>query len=214
MTKPIDRASAWTQVLPSKMLQAKILIADDDALLRIDLRTLLESIGHTVVGEASNGEEACYLARSLKPDLIILDIMMPVMSGLEAASIISNERSAPILLLTAYSEAPMIEAATQAGVLAYLVKPYRKNELQAAIEVAITRYRELLALESERDNLQEQFETRKTVGRAKSILMNRYELSEREAFRRLQAQSLALNRSLKDIAEAIILTEEINVLKK
>jgi response regulator NasT len=108
----------------------------------------------------------------------------------------------------------MIEAATQAGVLAYLVKPYRKNELQAAIEVAITRYRELLALESERDNLQEQFETRKTVGRAKSILMNRYELSEREAFRRLQAQSLALNRSLKDIAEAIILTEEINVLKK
>jgi response regulator NasT len=196
------------------MLQAKILIADDDALLRIDLRTLLESIGHTVVGEASNGEEACYLARSLKPDLIILDIMMPVMSGLEAASIISNERSAPILLLTAYSEAPMIEAATQAGVLAYLVKPYRKNELQAAIEVAITRYRELLALESERDNLQEQFETRKTVGRAKSILMNRYELSEREAFRRLQAQSLALNRSLKDIAEAIILTEEINVLKK
>lgn len=196
------------------MLQAKILIADDDPLIRIDLRTLLESIGHTVVGEASNGEEACYLARSLKPDLIILDVMMPVMSGLEAASVISSERAAPILMLTAYSEAPMIEAATQAGVLAYLVKPYRKNEIQAAIEVAITRYRELVALESELDNLQEQFETRKVVGRAKSILMNRYELSEREAFRRLQAQSLALNRSLKEIAEAIILTEEINVLKK
>lgn len=196
------------------MLQAKILIADDDPLIRIDLRTLLESIGHTVVGEASNGEEACYLARSLKPDLIILDVMMPVMSGLEAASVISTERTAPILMLTAYSEAPMIEAATQAGVLAYLVKPYRKNELQAAIQIAINRYRELVALESERDNLQEQFETRKVVGRAKSILMNRYELSEREAFRRLQAQSLALNRSLKEIAEAIILTEEINVLKK
>jgi response regulator NasT len=202
------------QVLTSKMLQAKILIADDDPLIRIDLRTLLESIGHIVVGEASNGEEACYMARSLKPDLIILDVMMPVMSGLEAASVISSERAAPILMLTAYSEAPMIEAATQAGVLAYLVKPYRKNELQAAIEIAITRYRELVALETERDNLQEQFETRKVVGRAKSILMNRYELSEREAFRRLQAQSLALNRSLKEIAEAIILTEEINVLKK
>jgi response regulator NasT len=187
------------------MLQARILIADDDPLTRMDLRTMLESSGHTVVGEASNGEEACYLARSLKPDLVILDVMMPVMSGLEAASAISNERIAPILMLTAYSEAPMIESATKAGVLAYLVKPYRKNELQAAIEVAINRYRELVALESERDNLQEQFETRKLVGRAKSILMNRYELSEREAFRRLQAQSLALNRSLK---------EEINVLKK
>lgn len=196
------------------MLQAKILIADDDPLIRIDLRTLLEAIGHTVVGEASNGEEACYLARRLKPDLIILDVMMPVMSGLEAASVISSERAAPILMLTAYSEAPMIEAATQAGVLAYLVKPYRKNELQAAVEIAVTRYRELVALETELDNLQEQFETRKVVGRAKSILMNRYELSEREAFRRLQAQSLALNRSLKEIAEAIILTEEINVLKK
>src|SRR2546421_12746594 len=174
------------------MLQGKVLIADDDPLIRLDLKTMLESIGHEVVGEADNGENACYMARSLKPDLIILDVMMPKMDGLKAASVISGERLAPVLMLTAYSEAPMIEEATRAGVLAYLVEPVRKQELQPAIEVALARYRELQALEGEIDSLHDQIETRKTVGRAKSILMERYGLSEREAFRRLQAQSLAL----------------------
>lgn len=196
------------------MLRGKVLIADDDAVIRMDLRTMLEEIGHEVIAEADNGETACYLARNLKPDLVILDIMMPRMSGLDAAAAINQERLAPVLLLTAYSEGPMIEQATQSGVLAYLVKPFRRQELQPAIEIAIARYRELSALEGELEGLQEQIETRRTVGKAKAILMERHGIAEREAFRRLQAQSLSLSKSLKEIAEAIILTEELNVAKK
>jgi AmiR/NasT family two-component response regulator len=196
------------------MQQGRVVIADDDAVIRMDLRGMLEEIGHEVVGEADNGETACYLARSLKPDLVILDIMMPKVSGLEAAAIINQERLAPVLLLTAYSEAPMIERATEAGVLAYLVKPFRRQELQPAIEIAIARYRELSALEGELDSLQDQMETRKVVGKAKAILMERQGLAEREAFRRLQAQSLSLNKPLREIADAIILADEMNVARK
>jgi response regulator NasT len=193
------------------MVQGRVIIADDDAVIRMDLKAMLEELGHEVVGEADNGESACYLARSLKPDLVILDVMMPKMNGLQAAAAINSERLAPVLMLTAYSEAPMIEEATRAGVLAYLVKPFRKQELQPAIEISLARYRELAALEGEIDQLQEQMETRKVVGRAKAILMDRHGLVEREAFRRLQAQSLSLNKSLKEIADAIILTDEMNV---
>jgi len=196
------------------MQQGRVLIADDDAVIRMDLKAMLEEIGHEVVGEADNGESACYLARSIKPDLVLLDIMMPKMNGLEAAARINQERIAPVLLLTAYSEAPMIEQATRAGVLAYLVKPFRKQELQPAIEIAMARYRELAALEGEVEGLQDQMETRKTVGRAKAILMERHGLAEREAFRRLQAQSLSMNKSLKEIADAIILADDLNVVKK
>ena len=196
------------------MQHGRVLIADDDAVIRMDLKAMLEEIGHEVIAEADNGETACYLARSLKPDLVILDIMMPKMDGLEAAATINQERIAPVLLLTAYSEAPMIEQATRAGVLAYLVKPFRKQELQPAIEIAISRYRELVALEGEIEGLQDQMETRKVVGKAKAILMERHGLAEREAFRRLQAQSLALNKSLKEIAEAILLADEMNVAGK
>ncbi|HXG23756.1 MAG TPA: response regulator [Chthonomonadales bacterium] len=192
------------------MQQVKVLIADDDAVIRMDLRTMLEELGHQVICEADNGETAYQMARSLKPGLVILDIMMPRMSGLEAAAAISKERLAPVLLLTAYSEASMIESATQSGVLAYLVKPFRKQELQPAIEIAVARYRELSALEGELDSLREQMETRRIVGRAKAILMEREGIVEREAYRRLQAKSLRLNRPLREIAEAIILAEEMN----
>src|ERR1041385_1524816 len=190
------------------MQQGRVVIADDDAVIRMDLKAMLEEIGHEVVGEADNGETACYLARNLKPDLVILDIMMPKMNGLDAAAIINRERIAPVLLLTAYSEAPMIEQATQAGVLAYLVKPFRKQELQPAIEIAVARYREMTALEGALESMQDQAETRRIVGKAKAILAERHGLVEREAYRRLQAQSLALNRPLKDVAEAIILADE------
>lgn len=196
------------------MLHGRVLIADDDAVIRMDLKAMLEELGHTVVGEADNGEAACYMARSLKPDLVILDVMMPKVNGLEAAAAINGERIAPVLMLTAYSEAQMIEDATRAGVLAYLVKPFRRQELQPAIEIALARYRELLALEGELDSLQDQIETRKIVGRAKAILMERHGLAEREAFRRLQAQSLSMNKSLREIADAIILTEEISVPRR
>ncbi len=191
----------------------RVLIADDDVVTRLDLKSMLEEIGHEVIGEADNGETACYLARSLRPDLVVLDIMMPKMNGLEAAAIINKDRIAPVLLLTAYSEAQLINKATEAGVLAYLVKPFRKQELQPAIVIAMARYRELLALEGELDSLQDQIVTRKVVGKAKAILMERNDVGEQEAFRRMQAQSLALNKSLKEIADAIILADEMNVSK-
>lgn len=172
---------------------------------------MLEGLGHEVVGEAGNGEDACRLARSLKPDVAILDIMMPKMTGLQAAAVISGERIAPVILLTAYSERGMIDEATRAGVLAYLVKPYRREELQPCIDVAMARYRELLAIEGERDALAEHIETRRVVGRARSVLMKRHGISEREALRRMQAQSLSMNRSLKEIADAILLTDEMDI---
>jgi response regulator NasT len=196
------------------MQPGRVLIADDEIVIRMDLRTMLMDLGHEVVGEADNGETAWRLAKSLKPDLVIVDIMMPRMNGLEAAALINKERIAPVLLLTAYSEPSMIEQATQAGVLAYLVKPFRIEELKPAIEIAIARYRELCALEGEIGSLQDQIETRKVVGKAKAILMQNQGLAEKEAFRRLQAQSLSLNKSLKEIADAIILADEMNVLKK
>ena len=123
------------------MRSARVVIADDEAVIRMDLRAMLEGLGHAVVGEAGNGEDACHLARSLKPDVVILDIMMPKVSGLKAAATISAERIAPVILLTAYSEPAMIDEATKAGVLAYLVKPFRREELQPAIDVAVARYR-------------------------------------------------------------------------
>jgi len=196
------------------MLQGRVLIADDEPLIRMDLRGMLEEIGHEIIGEADNGSDACFMARSLKPDLVILDIMMPKMTGLEAASVINKERLAPVLLLTAYSEASMVEQATEAGVLAYLVKPFRKQELVPAIEIALARYRELMALEGEIESLQDQMETRKQVGRAKSILMEKFDLTEREAFRRLQAQSLSASRSLKEVADAIIMADEMNAVTR
>lgn len=193
---------------------ARVVIADDDPVIRLDLKTMLEDLDHEVVGEADNGETACFLCRSLKPDLVILDVMMPGLNGLEAAARISQDRLAPVLMLTAYSEAPMVDEATRAGVLAYLVKPFRKQELQPAIAVALARYRELLALEGEIDTLQDQIETRKVVGRAKAILAERHDVSDREAFRRIQAQSLQLGKSLREIADAIILADELNVVRK
>lgn len=192
------------------MHRIRVLIAEDEPVVRMDLRSVLESIGHTVVGETDNGEDAAILARNLKPDLAILDIMMPKMTGLEAAAILSRERIAPVLLLTAYREAGMIDEASRAGVLAYLVKPFRAEELEPAIEIALARYRELAALEGERNALTEEIAARKAVGRAKAILMRRNDLTEREAFRRMQAQSLAMNKSLHEIADAIILSDEMN----
>lgn len=170
---------------------------------------MLESIGHEVVGEADNGEAACYLARGLKPDLVILDIMMPKLNGLDAAEQISRERLGAVMLLTAYSDAPMIEQANRAGVLAYLVKPFRRQELQPAVAIAIARYREMLALEGALDTAHEKAESGRMVGKAKRVLVERHGVSEQEAYRRLQAQALAANRPLREIAEAVVLTEDM-----
>jgi len=172
---------------------------------------MLCAMGHSVVGEADNGETACYLARSMRPDLVILDVEMPKVGGLEAAEIISRERLGAVMLLTAYSDVPMIEQANRAGVLAYLVKPFRQQELHPAIEIAIARYRELVALEGALDNVQGQIETNRLVGRAKRILIERHGISDQEAFRRLNTQALATGHSLREIAEAVLLTEDMAV---
>jgi AmiR/NasT family two-component response regulator len=191
------------------MVQGQILIADDEAVLRLDLRAMLESLGHTIVGEADNGETAVYMARNLKPDLIILDIMMPRMNGLQAAEIIGKERLGAVMLLTAYCDVAMIEQANKAGVLGYLVKPFRQQELQPNVEIAISRYREMLALEGAVNTAQDQIETNRIIGRAKRVLMEKHSVGDQEAYRRLTAQSLATNRSLREISEAILLAEDL-----
>ncbi|NLI00383.1 MAG: response regulator [Chthonomonadales bacterium] len=186
-----------------------VLIADDDAVIRMDLRGLLEDLGHTVVGEADNGDDACRLARSLRPSVALLDVRMPRMNGLEAAAAISRERLCPVVMLTAYSEAPFIDEASQAGVLAYLVKPVRKEEIGPALEIAQARFRELVAMEHERTELHERIETDDVVRRARGLLMRRHAISEREADRRMQAQAVTRGVPLKKIAEALLIADTI-----
>ncbi len=196
------------------MQEARIIIADDDAVLRLDLRAMLETLGHCVVGEADNGETALYLARSLKPDLSIFDVMMPRMNGLEAAEQVGKERIGPVLMLTAYSDVPMIEQASKAGVLGYLVKPFREQELKPAIEIALSRYREMTALEGALGSLQDQMEANRVVGRAKRLLMERHTLSDQEAYRRLQAQSASTGKTMREVADAILLTENLGIFPR
>ena len=191
------------------MQQGQILIADDDAVLRLDLTAMLKALGHTVVGEADNGEAAVMMARNLKPDLIILDVMMPRLSGLQAAELIARERLGAVMMLTAFSDVPMIEQANRAGVLGYLVKPFREQELQPAVEIAISRYREMMALEGAVSSAQDQIEANRIIGKAKRVLMEKYSVGDQEAYRRLNAQSLTTNKTLKEISEAILLAEEL-----
>ena len=191
------------------MSQIRIVIADDESIIRMDLKALLEEMGHKVVGEAADGQKALELARTLKPDVAILDIKMPVMDGLDAAKIISEEKVAPVVLLTAYSQKDLIERAKEAGVYAYLVKPFKESDLMPAIEIAISRYLETQDLEETVGDLEGKLETRKIVDRAKGILMDKYKMGEADAFRRIQQQSMNQRRSMKEIAEAIIIANEV-----
>lgn len=186
------------------MKPLKIVIADNESIIRMDVRELLEDAGHEVVGEAVNGVKAVELARKLKPDLCILDIKMPEMDGITAAKIIMDEKIAPVLLLTAFSQGDIVKRATEAGVLAYLVKPVQENNLFPAIEVAISRYQEMHALEDELFKVKDTLAMRKTLDRAKGILMDAHGLSETEAFKRIQQYSMAKRKTIKEVAEAII----------
>lgn len=188
----------------------RVLIADDEALIRLDIREMLVDEGHTVVGEAANGQEALELARKLKPDFVIMDCKMPIMDGLEAAKIIYAERIAPVLLLTAYSQQDIVERAKQAGIAAYLVKPVREEQLFPAIEVAVARFDEVDKLNKELEDLRESLETRKLMDRAKGILMTAHGLTEQEAYRKMQQFSMAKRISLKELAENLIKAAEKN----
>jgi two-component system, response regulator PdtaR len=186
------------------MTALRILIADDESLRLMSLREQLEKLGHRVIAEASDGRSAADLARELKPDLAILDIKMPELDGIAAAEIMMNDRPLPIILLTAYSEKDLAERAASAHVSAYLMKPVSESDLLPAIALATSRFAEFQSLHKEVDDLKEALETRKLVERAKGILMRRLDLTEEEAFRRLQRRSQNENRKLGEIAEAII----------
>ena len=191
------------------MESLRIVIADDEPIIRLDLRKTLENMGHQVVGEAGDGAKAVEIARELKPDIIILDIKMPEMDGIEAAKVITTESIAPVLLLTAYSQKDLVDRAKDAGVFAYLVKPFKEADLLPAMEIAISRYEEFVELENEVTDLENKLDTRKAVDRAKGILMDQYGLKEQEAFRRIQVQSMNTRKSMREIAEAIIIAHNV-----
>ena len=186
----------------------RILVAEDEAISRMDLREMLENLGYSVVGEAGDGVAAVNLARTLKPDLVIMDIKMPGLDGISAAESLSQERVAPVLLLTAYSDREFVDRAVDAGVMGYLVKPFAEQQLKPAIEVALERWREVRQIQHDLDQTQDQLETRKLVERAKGVLMDSQNLKEAEAFRRIQRLSMNSRKSMREVAEAILLAHE------
>ena len=191
---PADRATSATRVL----------LAEDEALIRLDLREMLEEEGFDVVGEAADGEQAVELATSLTPDLVICDVKMPKMDGITAAAQIAKDRIAPVVILTAFSQRDLIERARDAGAMAYLVKPFQKRDLLPAIEMATTRFAELRALESEVTGLRERLEARKLIERAKGSLMTKHAMSEPEAFRWIQRAAMDNRTSMKAVAELVL----------
>ena len=180
------------------------MIAEDEALIRLDLREMLEEEGYVVVGEAGDGEAAIRLAAEHRPDLVILDVKMPVLDGISAAEQIVGERLAPVLVLTAFSQRDLVERARDAGAMAYLVKPFSRSDLVPAIEVAVSRHEQIVALEQEVSGLAEQLETRKLVERAKGLLQQRMRLSEPEAFRFIQKASMDRRLTMREVAKVVI----------
>jgi two-component system, response regulator PdtaR len=181
-----------------------VVIAEDEVLIRMDLKEMLTEEGYDVVGEAGDGEKAIGLARDLRPDLVILDVKMPVLDGIAAAESIARERLAPVVMLTAFSQRDLVERARDAGAMAYLVKPFTITDLVPAIELAVSRFTELTALEREVEGLIDRLETRKAVDRAKSLLQEQLELSEADAFRWIQKTAMDLRLSMRQVAEGVV----------
>jgi two-component system, response regulator PdtaR len=188
---------------------ARILIAEDETIIRLDLRDLLERAGFEVCAEARDGVEAVALARETQPDLAVLDVKMPRLDGIEAAKRILDERSIPIVMLTAFDQQELVARAVEAGVFGYLVKPFRESDLLPAIETARARHEELAALREEAESLAEALAARKAIERAKGLLMEREGLSEQEAFARLRKASQVSGRPLKVVADALVATFEV-----
>ncbi len=182
----------------------RVLIAEDEALIRLDLREMLEEEGYEVCGEAGDGASAVQQAKELRPGLVILDVKMPVLDGISAAEQIVTERIAPVVILTAFSQRDLVERAREAGAMAYLVKPFQKKDLIPTIEMAVSRFAELVALESEVADLTGRLEARKLVDRAKSVLQTEHGLSEPDAFRWIQRTSMDSRQSMRAVAQAVL----------
>ncbi len=191
------------------MAQTRLVIADDESIIRMNLKETLVGLGYLVVGEAGDGVSVINLARELQPDLVLMDIKMPKLDGIQAAKILTEEKIAPVLLLTAYSDRELVDRAKEAGVVNYVVKPFREAELLPAIEIAMARYQEFLEMDKQIYDLKETLDTRKLVERAKGILMDTQGLKEADAFRKIQQLSMNTRKSMKEIAQAILLANEI-----
>ena len=184
--------------------QRRVVLAEDEALIRLDLKEMLEEEGYEVVAEAGDGESAVRLAKEHRPDLVVLDIKMPGLDGLTAAQRISEEHLGPVLILTAFSQKDLVERAAQARAMGYLVKPFQKEDLIPAIELAMARYSEMVALETEVGDLSERLETRKLVDRAKGALMDRYHMQEADAFRFLQKTAMDRRLPMGEVARRVV----------
>lgn len=191
------------------MGHVRLVIADDESLIRMHLKETLVSMGYLVIGEAGDGISVINLARELHPDLVLMDIKMPKLDGIQAARILTQEKIAPVLLITAYSDRELVDRAREAGVVNYIVKPFREAELLPAIEIALARYQEFLEMERQIADLKEALETRKVVERAKGVLMDTQGLKEAEAFRKIQQLSMNTRKPMKEIAQAILLAHEV-----
>ncbi len=185
-------------------MATRVVIAEDEAIIRLDLKETLQEEGYDVVGETGRGDEAVELVRQLEPDLALLDVKMPGLDGLAAAREISTEKKSAVLILTAFSQRDLIEQARDAGALAYLVKPFQRSELIPAVEIALGRHREMRALHDQTQSLEDQLETRKLVDRAKGILMDKHGMSESEAFDWFQKAAMNNRVKSRDIAEQVI----------
>jgi AmiR/NasT family two-component response regulator len=197
VTQPTDQPSPGSA-------PRRVVIAEDEVLIRMDLAEMLSEEGYDVVGQAGDGAKAIELAEELRPDLVILDVKMPVLDGIAAAERIATQRIAPVVILTAFSQRDLVERARDAGAMAYLVKPFNKSDLVPAIEMAVSRFAELSLLESEVADLTERLETRKAVDRAKNVLQEQLKLTEPEAFRWIQKTAMDLRLSMRQVAEGVI----------
>ena len=194
----------------SRRAPRRIIIADDESLIRLDLREMLIHLGYDVIAEAGDGQTAIDLAMKLRPDLVVMDIKMPDVDGISAAEALTNERIAPVVLVTAYSDQALVERAKEAGVVGYVVKPFREAELMPVIELSLARFQEFRTLEREVGGLKDALESRKVVERAKGVLMEAHGLRESEAFHRIRKTSMDARKSMREVAEAILLTHEMD----
>ena len=204
MAQQVSGDDAPVEVATRPAAGLRVLVVEDEALIRLDLAEMLSEEGYVVAGEAGDGEQAVEQARALRPDLVIMDVKMPKVDGITAAASIVEERIAPVVMLTAFSQRDLIEQARDAGAMAYLVKPFARHELVPAIELAVSRFAEKRALEDEVASLNDRLETRKVVDRAKGLLMTRQQMTEPEAFRWIQRTAMDRRTTMKAVANAVV----------